>query len=120
MLMDYLRAFVVGGAICVIGQILIDKTQLTSARILVIFVTSGVILGALGIYEPIVKFGKAGATVPLPGFGYALAKGVMKEVTEKGLLGIFTGGVKATAGGITAAVAFGYVFSLISNAKTKS
>lgn len=120
MLMDYIRAFVVGGIICVIGQILIDKTQLTSARILVIFVTSGVILTALGIYEPLVKMGKAGATVPLPGFGYTLAKGVMKEVTEKGLIGAFTGGVKGAAGGIAAAVTFGYIISIIFNPKTKS
>jgi len=120
MLMDYVRAFVVGGIICVIGQILIDKTQLTSARILVIFVTSGVILTALGLYEPIVKFGKAGATIPLPGFGYSLAKGVMKEVSEKGFIGVFTGGVKGTAGGISAAIAFGYVISIIFNPKTKS
>lgn len=120
MLMDYVRAFLVGGAICVIGQILIDKTQLTSGRILVIFVTSGVILTALGIYEPIVKAGKAGATIPLPGFGYSLAKGVMKEVAEKGLIGAFTGGVKGTAGGISAAVAFGYIISLIFSPKTKN
>ena len=120
MFSDYLRAFVVGGAICVIGQILIDKTKLTSARILVIFVTAGVILTALGIYEPIVKFGKAGATVPLPGFGYSLAKGVIKEVNEKGFIGIFTGGVKGTAGGIAAAVAFGYIISIIFTPKTKS
>jgi stage V sporulation protein AE len=119
MLMDYVWAFIVGGAICVVGQILIDKTKLTSARILVIFVTAGVILTALGLYEPLVKVGKAGATIPLPGFGYSLAKGVMKEVTEKGLIGVFTGGVKGTAGGITAAVAFGYIISLIFSPKTK-
>lgn len=110
----------VGGLICVVGQILIDKTKLTSARILVIFVTAGVILTALGIYEPIVKFGKAGATVPLPGFGYSLSKGVIKEVNEKGFIGIFTGGVKGTAGGIAAAVAFGYIISIIFTPKTKS
>jgi stage V sporulation protein AE len=120
MVMDYIQAFIVGGIICVIGQILIDKTKLTSARILVIFVTSGVILTALGIYEPIVNFGKAGATVPLPGFGYSLAKGVMKEVTEKGLIGVFTGGVKGTAAGIAAAVAFGYIISILFTPKTKS
>lgn len=120
MFMDYVWAFIVGGIICVIGQILLDKTQLTSARILVIFVTSGVILTAVGIYEPIVKLGKAGATVPLPGFGYSLAKGVMKEVSEKGFLGVFTGGVKGTAGGIAAAVTFGYIISIIFNPKTKS
>lgn len=113
-------AFLIGGIICVIGQILIDKTQLTSARILVIFVTAGVILTALGLYEPIVKIGKAGATIPLPGFGYSLAKGVMKEVEQKGIIGIFSGGVKGTAAGITAAVAFGYIISIIFNPKTKS
>lgn len=118
--MDYVRAFIVGGIICVIGQILIDKTKLTTARILVIFVTSGVILTALGIYEPIVKFGKAGATIPLPGFGYSLTKGVIKEVTEKGFIGAFTGGVKGAAGGIAAAVVFGYIIALIFNPKTKS
>ena len=118
--MDYARAFVVGGIICVIGQILIDETQLTPGRILVIFVTSGVILTSLGLYEPIVKFGKAGATIPLPGFGYSLAKSVIKEVTEKGFIGIFTGGVKGTAAGIAAAVMFGYIFALLFNPKTKS
>jgi stage V sporulation protein AE len=120
MLMSYVWAFIIGGIICVIGQILIDKTQLTSARILVIFVTAGVILTALKIYEPIVALGKAGATVPLPGFCYSLAKGVIKEVKEKGLLGIFTGGVMSTAGGISAAVAFGYIISIIFTPKTKS
>lgn len=118
--MDYIWAFIIGGAICVVGQILLDKTQLTSARILVIFVTAGVILTALGIYEPIVKLGKAGATVPLPGFGYSLAKGVIKEVDEKGLLGVFTGGVKATAAGTAAAIVFGYIVSIIFSPKTKS
>jgi stage V sporulation protein AE len=100
--MDYVRAFIVGGLICVIGQILIDKTSLTPARILVSFVTAGVILTAVGVYEPIVKFGGAGATVPLPGFGYTLAKGAIKAVNEMGVLGAFTGGVRAAAGGITA------------------
>lgn len=119
MMMDYANAFVVGGIICVIGQILLDKTHLTSARILVIFVTAGVILTALGIYDPIVNIGKAGATVPLPGFGYSLAKGVINEVKDKGILGIFTGGVKGTAGGIAAAVAFGYIISIIFTPKTK-
>lgn len=120
MLTDYVWAFVVGGLICVIGQILLDKTQLTSARILVIFVTAGVILTALKIYEPVVQLGKAGATIPLPGFGYSLAKGVMKGVKEDGILGIFTGGVKSTAGGISAAVVFGYIISIIFTPKTKS
>lgn len=117
--MDYLRAFVVGGLICLIGQILIDKTKITPARILVLFVTSGVILGALGIYEPIVNYGKAGATVPLPGFGYALAKGAIKDVDEFGLLGAFTGGIKATAAGVAAAIFFGYIMALLFNPKTK-
>ena len=96
--MGVLKCFLVGGLICVIGQILIDKTKLTSARILVIFVTAGVILGALGLYEPLVKFAGAGATVPLTGFGYNLAKGAIEAVKEIGLLGAFTGGVKAAAG----------------------
>jgi stage V sporulation protein AE len=117
--MEYLKAFIVGGLFCVIAQVLIDKTKLTPARILVSFVTIGVILGALNIYEPIVKFGKAGATVPLPGFGYALAKGVMKEVDKVGLLGAFTGGIKGTAGGITAAILFGYLMAVLFNPKTK-
>lgn len=117
--MEFINAFVVGGIICVIAQILIDKTKISPARILVSFVTLGVILGALGVYEPIVKLGRAGATVPLPGFGYALAKGVMKEVDTKGLLGAFTGGIKGTAGGITAAIIFGYLMAVLFNSKTK-
>ncbi|MCM8711301.1 stage V sporulation protein AE [Clostridium sp. SYSU_GA19001] len=117
--MDYIKAFVVGGVLCVIAQILIDKTKLSPARILVSFVTMGVILTALKIYEPVVNFGKAGATVPLPGFGYALAKGVMKEVDKSGLMGAFTGGIKGTAGGITAAIIFGYLMALLFNPKTK-
>lgn len=118
--MDYLRAFIVGGIICVIGQILMDKTKLTSGRILVIFVTSGVILGALGIYGPIVEYGKAGATVPLPGFGYTLYKGVIREVNKYGILGAFSGGIKAGAAGIASAIFFGYIMSIIFNPKTKS
>lgn len=117
--MDYIRAFLVGGVICVIGQILMDKTKLTPARILVSFVTIGVFLGALNIYEPLVKYGKAGATVPLPGFGYSLAKATIKEVHEKGIIGAFTGGIKGTAGGITGAIVFGYIMALIFNPKTK-
>lgn len=116
---SYIMAFVIGGAICVIAQILMDKTMLTPARILVSFVTLGVFLGALNIYDVVVKYGKAGATVPLPGFGYALAKATMKEVDEKGLLGAFTGGIKGTAGGITAAIVFGYLMALLFNPKTK-
>lgn len=117
--MEFLYAFIVGGLICVIAQILIDKTKLTPARILVSFVTIGVILGGFGLYEPIVRLGKAGATVPLPGFGYALAKGVMKEVDSIGLLGAFTGGIKGTAGGITAAIIFGYLMALLFSSKTR-
>ena len=117
--MDYLKAFIVGGLICVLGQILIDKTKLTSSRILVLFVVSGCILQGFGLYEMLVDFAGAGATVPLPGFGYALAKGVMREVDEIGILGIFTGGLKATAGGITCAIVFAFVMALIFNPKEK-
>jgi len=117
--MQLLRCFVVGGIICVIGQILIDKTKLTPARILVIFVTSGVILGAIGVYKYLVDFAGAGATVPLTGFGYNLAKGTIEEIGKSGLIGAFTGGVKASAGGIAAAVVFGYIASLISKPKMK-
>lgn len=117
---DYIMAFLVGGIICVIAQILMDKTKLTPARILVLFVTSGVILGALKIYDPLIKYGKAGASVPLPGFGYSLAKSVMKEVDKKGFLGAFTGGIKGTAAGISAAILFGYLMALIFNSKSKT
>ena len=118
--MSYLTAFITGGIICVIGQLLIDKTKLTSARILVLFVVLGVILTALGIYEPIVEFGGAGATVPLTGFGYSLAKGVMKDVDSLGFLGIFTGGIKATAAGVCAAVFFSFIAALITRAHAKN
>lgn len=117
--MGLLRCFVVGGLICVIGQILIDKTKLTPARILVTFVTTGAILGGLGIYQHIVDFAGAGATVPLTGFGYNLAKGAIEGVKEIGIIGAFTGGVKAAAGGIAAAIFFGYIASLISKPKMK-
>ena len=117
--MPYLKAFVVGGIICIIGQIIINKTKLTPAHVLVLFVTSGVILTAIGIYEPIVKFGGAGATVPIPGFGYVLAKGAFKGVREDGILGAFTGGISSTAGGVTAAIVFGYLMALLFNPKTK-
>lgn len=117
--MEYIKAFVVGGIICTIGQLLIDKTKLTPARIVVIFVTMGVVLTAIGMYEPIVKFAEAGATVPITGFGYSLAKGVESAVDKYGLLGIFIGGITATSGGITAAIFFGYLFSLVSNPKMK-
>ena len=117
--MPLLKAFVVGGLLCIIGQILIDKTKLTPARILVTFVTTGAILGGLGIYKHLVDFAGAGATVPLTGFGYNLAKGAIDGVKESGLVGAFTGGVKATAGGIAAAVFFGYMASLIAKSKIK-
>ena len=118
--MDYLKAFLVGGALCLIGQILIDKTKLSPARILVGYVVCGVLLGALGIYEPLVDFAGAGASVPLTGFGYTLAKGVKKAVMEDGLLGIFGGGLKATACGITAAIIAGLVVSLIFKPRDKA
>ena len=118
--MDYLKAFLVGGCLCLIGQLLIDKTKLTPARILVSYVVIGVFLGAIGIYEPLVEFAGAGATVPLTGFGYNLAKGVKEAIAESGFLGVFTGGLKATAGGITAAIFAGLLASLIFKAKDKS
>ncbi len=117
--MEYINVFWIGGLLCAIGQILIDKTKLTPARILVAYVVSGALLTAVGLYEPIVKLGRAGATIPLTGFGYSLAKGVIKAVDEKGFIGIFTGGLTATAGGIAAAVFFGYFFALIFNSKEK-
>ncbi|HJA63381.1 MAG TPA: stage V sporulation protein AE [Candidatus Intestinimonas stercoravium] len=118
-LLPYLRAFLCGGALCLIGQVLIDKTKLTPAKILVLYVVMGVVLGGLGLYEPLVEWGGAGATVPLTGFGYLLAKGVAKAVEEQGLLGAFTGGVTAAAGGITAAVFFGYLVALLFKPKPK-
>ena len=111
--MQYIHAFITGGIICALSQILIDKTKLTPARILVTYVVAGVVLTALGIYQPIVDWGGAGATVPLLGFGYSLAKGVAKGVAEQGLLGAFTGGVTGAAGGIAAAIVFGCLFALI-------
>ena len=118
--MDYLKAFIVGGILCVIGQILIDKTKLTPARILVSYVVAGVILGGIGLYKPLADFAGACATVPLTGFGYTLAKGVKEAIAEDGVIGIFTGGLKATAGGITAAIVAGLLVSLIFKAKDKS
>ena len=118
--MDYIKAFLIGGILCLIGQILIDKTILTPARILVSYVVIGVFLGAIGIYKPLVEFAGAGATVPLTGFGYNLAKGVKDAISEDGFLGIFTGGLKATAGGIAAAITAGLLASLIFKAKDKS
>ena len=117
--MEYLQAFLVGGALCVIAQLLIEYTKRTPARILVAYVVSGVILGAVGLYEPVAAFGGAGATVPLSGFGYALAKGVKKAVDEQGALGILTGGLSATAAGVAAAVFFGYLFALLFKPKRK-
>lgn len=119
MLMMGIRAFIVGGLFCVIGQILILKTKLTSSRILVGYVTAGVILGALGLYKPLIDFAGAGATVPLTGFGYLLAKGAMEAAKTDGILGAFTGGVIAGAGGISAAVFFGYLAALIFKPRMK-
>ena len=118
--MEYLKAFLVGGAICLATQLLIDYTKLTPARILVSYVVLGVFLGAVGLYKPFAEFAGAGATVPLTGFGYSLAKGVRRAVEQDGFLGIFTGGLKATAGGITAAILAGLVVSLIFKPKDKS
>lgn len=118
--MDYLKAFLVGGLLCLIGQILIDKTKLTPARILVSYVVIGVFLGAIGVYKPLVDFAGAGATVPLTGFGYNIAKGVMEAVQEDGFLGILTGGLKSTAAGITAAIIAGLIVSFIFKAKDKA
>lgn len=118
--MEYLRAFAVGGLICVAGQLLIDLTRLTPARIMVLFVTAGVVLGALGIYGPLAEFAGAGATVPLCGFGNLLAEGVRTAVDEKGLLGAMTGGVTAGAAGITAAVVFGFLAALLAKPGDKS
>ncbi len=118
--MDYIKAFLVGGLLCLIGQILIDKTKLTPARILTSYVVAGVLLGAVGLYQPLADFAGAGATVPLTGFGNLLAKGVREAVDQEGFLGIFTGGLKSAAGGITAAVFFGLIVSLIFKAKDKS
>ena len=117
--MDYLNAFLCGGILCAIGQIFIDKTKLTPARILTGYVVIGVLLSALGLYQPLVDWGGAGATVPLTGFGHSLAKGVEKAIGEKGWLGVLTGGLTATAGGITAAVVFGVIMALIFKAGDK-
>ena len=118
--MDYVKAFLVGGILCLIGQVLIDKTKLTPARILVSYVVCSVLLTGIGLYGPLVDFAGAGATVPLTGFGYCLANGVKEAVETDGFLGIFTGGLKSTAGGITAAIISGLIVSLIFKAKDKS
>lgn len=117
--MTYLWAFLIGGAICSVGQILIDKTMLTPARILVMYVVLGVILGAFGIYDKLVDFAGAGATVPLTGFGNILAKGVEEAINKDGLVGIFTGGLTASSGGICAALVFGYIGALFARSKEK-
>ena len=118
--LNLLKAFAVGGAICVIGEFLVLKTKLTPARIMVLYVTAGVFLGAVGLYKPLVEFAGAGATVPLTGFGFTLAKGVKEAVTQDGFIGVLTGGLRATAGGITAAIIAGLVVSLLFKAKDKS
>ena len=118
--MDYFKAFVIGGLFCVMGQILIDKTKLTPARILVSYVVFGVFLSGIGIYERLVEFAGAGATVPLTGFGHSLAKGVRESIKNSGFLGVFIGGLKATAGGITAAISAGLIMSLLFRAKDKA
>ena len=118
--MEFLKAFLVGGALCALAQILIDKTKLTPARILVGYVVLGVLLSAIGIYEPLAEFAGAGASVPLTGFGHCIAKGVREAVAEQGFLGVLTGGLKATAGGITAAILAGLLVSLLFTPKDKS
>lgn len=118
--MDYLKAFILGGALCAVGQVLIDRTKLTPARILVAYVVCGVFLGAVGLYEPLVEWGGAGATVPLTGFGYTLARGVREAVDAQGLPGVLTGGLKATAGGITSAVILGVLAALLFEPQDKS
>lgn len=120
MILEYIKAFIIGGLLCAIGQILIDKTSLTPAKILVSYVVAGVILGAVGVYKPFAEWAGAGATVPLTGFGNTLAKGVKKAVEEKGLLGAFTGGFTSAAGGICAAVFFGYLAALLFKPKEKN
>ena len=118
--MDYVKAFIIGGLFCLIGQVLIDKTKLTPARILVSYVVIGVLLGAVGVYKPFAEFAGAGATVPLTGFGYSLVKGVKEAVDIHGFIGIFMGGLKATAGGITTAITAGLLASILFKAKDKS
>lgn len=117
--MMYLRSFIVGGLICVIAQILMDRTKLMTGRIMVIFVVSGVILTGLGLYQPLVDYAGGGATVPIVGFGYSLAKGVMEEVDQSGLMGVLSGGLKATASGIAAAIVFSYLAALVSSPEAK-
>ena len=116
---DYIKVFLVGGLICCVGQVLLDLTKITSAKILVLFVTLGTILGAIGVYKPLVDFAGAGATVPLTGFGYNLSQGVIKGVQQDGLMGVFTGGITAGAAGITAALFFGLIATVLSKSKPK-
>lgn len=118
-IMEYIWAFVCGGILCVIAQILVDKTKLTPARILVIYVVAGVVLGGVGIYKPFVKLAGAGATTPLTGFGYLISEGIKKAVNEKGLIGIFTGALSAAAGGTAAALCFGYLAALVFKPKPR-
>lgn len=117
--LDYVMAFIIGGIICAIGQVFIDITRLASAYILIIFVVLGVLLSSLGLYQPIMEVGKAGAAIPITGFGHTLASGVIEEVNEYGFIGIFTGALKAGSTGITVAVVFGYLFAIIFNPKSK-
>lgn len=120
LLIDCLKAFIVGGLICAVGQVLVDRTKLTPARILVSFVVAGVLLGALGLYQPLVDWAGAGATVPLTGFGYNLARGVKEAVATDGLLGVLKGGITAAAAGITAAITFGLIVALVAKPKDKA
>lgn len=117
--MEYFWAFIVGGAFCAVGQLLIDKTSLTPAKILVSFVTAGVILGAVGVYEPLREFAGAGATVPLTGFGYLLADGVKQAVSEQGFLGLFSGGLTSCAAGVSAAMIFSFIAALFAKSRQK-
>ena len=117
--MDYIKAFIIGGGICVIGQLLMDHTKMLPGRVMVLFVVAGVLLGAIGIYEPFAKWGGSGATVPLCGFGYRLWDGVKTAVAQKGFLGLFTGGFKSSAVGISGALLFGYTLAIVSNPKMK-
>lgn len=120
LLFQYLKCFIVGGLICVVGQILLDCTKLTNGKIMVLFLVVGAILQAIGVYGPLVDFAGAGATVPISGFGYSLAKGAMESVKSEGIMGAFTGGLTATASGITVAIVFGYLAALVANPKSKS
>lgn len=117
--MDYIKAFIIGGLVCIIGQIILDRTKLTPAHILVSYLVAGVILGAIGIYQPFADFAKAGATTPISGFGNSLAQGAIEGAKEKGLLGAFTGGIEATGAGIAAIILFGYIMAIVFNPKTK-